>query len=220
MTLVLTPRVVQNFGVSLRRQGGVSESAWAIAGQLYQESLKKSFTPTTRSKTAPEYRERWDRAVARYSQIYDQILRVFVDALGPSSFKLAYLKAITEVQSEFDRVSLALHDLRELNRRHIAYSMNIASHYDALLESSDIQVLDRLNVLLRSTNFGITLLFLLLAGDVSGPSWVLLATHDRTRESLTEIERNFHISLEPHQIGGSLKIREGDLGSLDDITRR
>jgi hypothetical protein len=219
MTLVLTPHLVRNFGASLRHDAA-SENAWPTAIALYSESLKKNFTLTTRSRSVPEYGERWNRGIVRYSQAYDQILRGFIEVLGPSTFKLAYLKAITEVQNEFDHVSLAIHDLRELNRRHIAYSMNIASNYDAIFESSNSEVLHRLSLLMRSSNFGLTLLFLLLSGEISGPSWVLFATHDRTRESLAEIESSFRLPMDPEQIGGSLKIRQGDLSFLDDIARK
>jgi hypothetical protein len=219
MTLVLTPHMVRNFGGGLWHSRERQHAAWTSAADLYGETLQTSFGLITRSKSVREYRARWNRAVVRYSQAYDQILKGFIQVLGSSTFELAYLKAIAEVQGEFDGISFAIQDLRELNRLHIAYSVNIASSYEALVQSSAPEFLERLNELLRSSNFGLTLLFLLLSGHISGPSWILLATHRHTQESLAKIEQSFKVPI-ADKVGGSLKIRDGNLGFLDDITRK
>ena len=62
---------------------------------------------------------------------------------------------------------------------------------------------DSLNALLRESNYGITLLYLLLSGEVPGPLWIILKAKDRTHESLAEIERTFRLPAE-NRLSGSL----------------
>jgi hypothetical protein len=199
MTLIFTPTLVRDFG-----RGSVLGGAADAAIDAYTQALQTSFQPTARAKSVPEFEERWSKAVVRYAKIYDIILRSYNEGLGPSHFRLQYIKSITQTQHDFQKLSIAVHDVSELYQRHVADSVNIASNYDEIFQNNTSQKLDRLNALLRESNYGITLLYLLLSGEVAGPLWVILKAKDRTQESLAEIERSFRLPTE-NRLSGSLR---------------
>ncbi len=113
-------------------------------------------------------------------------------------------KSITQAQKELQKLSTAVHDLSELYQRHFANSVNVATHYDEIFQNGAPHTLDRLNALLRESNYGITLLYLLLSGEVPGPLWIILKAKDRTHDSLAEIERTFRLPTE-NRLSGSLR---------------
>ena len=211
MTLIFTPTLVREFG-----NGSVLGGAADAAIDAYTHALQTSFQPTARAKSVPEFGERWSKGIIRYAKIYDTILRGYVEGLGPSHFRLQYIKSITQTQKDLQKLSIAVHDLSALYQRHVADSVNIATHYDEIFQNDAPHTLDRLNALLRESNYGITLLYLLLSGDVPGPLWIILKTKDRTRESLEEIERTFRVPTE-NRLSGSLS---GDFDFFLDARRK
>jgi hypothetical protein len=127
-----------------------------------------------------------------------------------------YIKSITQTQKDLQKLSIAVHDLSELYQRHVANSVNIATHYDEIFQNDAPHTLDRLNALLRESNYGITLLYLLLSGEVPGPLWIILKAKDRTHERLEEIEKTFRLPTE-NRLAGSLR---GDFDFFLDATRK
>jgi len=199
MTLIFTPNLVREFG-----RKSLREDTADTAVDVYTQALQTTFKPTARAKSVPEFEERWSKAIVRYAKIYDIILRSYIERLGPSHFRLQYIKSITQTQHDFQKLSIAIHDLSDLYQRHVADSINIATHYDEIFQNYEPQTLDRVNTLLRESNYGITLLYLLLSGDISGPLWVILKVKDRSHESLAEIERTFKLPTES-RLSGSLE---------------
>jgi len=211
MTLIFTPNLVREFG-----RKSLREDTADTAVDVYTQALQTTFKPTARAKSVPEFEERWSKAIVRYAKIYDIILRSYIERLGPSHFRLQYIKSITQTQHDFQKLSIAIHDLSDLYQRHVADSINIATHYDEIFQNYEPQTLDRVNTLLRESNYGITLLYLLLSGDISGPLWVILKVKDRSHESLAEIERTFKLPTES-RLSGSL---EGDFDFFLDPRSR
>jgi hypothetical protein len=164
-----------------------------------------------------EFEERWRKGIVRYAKIYDTILRSYIEGLGPSHFRLQYIKSITQTQKDLQKLSIAVHDLSELYQRHVADSVNIATRYDEIFQNNAPHKLDRLNALLRESNYGITLLYLLLSGEVPGPLWIILKAKDRTHESLAEIERTFRLPTTENRLSGSLR---GDFDFFLDTRRK
>jgi hypothetical protein len=211
MTVIFTPNLVKEFGRAF-----LNEDTADTALDVYTQALQTSFKSTARAKSVPEFEERWSRGIVRYAKIYDVILRSYIERLGPSHFRSQYIKSITQTQSDFQKLSIAVHDLSDLYQRHVADSINIATNYDEIFRNNEPQKVDRVNALLRESNYGITLLYLLLSGEVPGPLWVILKAKDRTHESLAEIERTFKLPTES-RLSGSL---EGDFDFFLDPRRR
>jgi hypothetical protein len=211
MTLIFTPNLVKEFG-----RGSLHQDASDTATDAYTQALQTSFKPIARAKSVPEFEERWSKAIIRYAKVYDVILRNFIERLGPSHFRLQYIKSITQTQRDLQKLSIAVHDLSDLYQRHVADSVNIATNYGEIFQNNEPQKLDRVNALLRESNYGITLLYLLLSGELTGPLWIILKVKDRTHESLAEIERTFRLPTES-RLSGSLK---GDFDFFLDARRK
>jgi len=211
MTLVLTPNLFEWFG-----RGSLRKSAADAAVEMFRDSLQTMFRPTAKAKSVSEFEEKWQKAATRYAKAYDMILRAYIKQLGPSLFRVEYIKAITQTLRELEKLSIAVHDLNQLYQRHVADSINIATNYDEIFQNNDPQKLERLNNLLRESNYGITFLSLLLSGNVPGPMWVILETKDRTHARLAEIEQSFKLPKE-NQLLGSLK---GDFDFFLNKTRK
>jgi hypothetical protein len=199
MTLIFTPNLVKEFGRASLREGTAD-----TAIDVYTQAIQTTFKPTARAKSVLEFEERWSKAIVRYAKLYNVILRSYIERLGHSHFRLEYIKSITQAQHDFQKLSLAVHDLSDLYQRHVADSINIATNYDEIFQNNEPQKLDRVNALLRESNYGITLLYLILSGEVPGPLWVILKAKDQTHESLAEIERTFRLQTES-RLSGSLK---------------
>jgi hypothetical protein len=214
MSLVLTPSVVSHFGRAFQREGSSNEG-FDVAIDLYEDSVQKAFTPTAKARSLSALDERWTKAVIRYTKTYDRILDAYLRELGPSYFRLAYLKAIPEAQDEFKKLTIAVNDISELYRRHLADSINIATNYEELIQATSPDALNRSNELLRRSNYGITLIVLLLNGTLAAPLWILLSAHDRTRQDLSELEADLGLPTGT-RLSNSFKLPEGVLDLFSD----
>jgi len=210
VSLILTPTVIERFG-EIFLGAGISTDLDSSVDQLYSASIQRNFVPTTKARTVSEFNERWRNGIARYSKTYNSILDIFIHFLGPDRFRIAYLKAISETQLEFQKLSIAVSEITELYRRHVADSINIATNYDEVVEANQPQALDRVDALLRESNFGITLMFLLLTGKVTSSMWILLSCSDRTRQCLADIESAVTLPSGTPKLSGSLRFEEGAL---------
>jgi hypothetical protein len=208
VSLILTPEALERFG-KIFPDAGISMYTAAPAKELYTESIQRSFAPTSKARTLPEFNERWSKGIVRYSKAYNSILDVFIRELGPSRFRVAYLKAISETHGEFEKLSIAVSDITDMYRRHVANSINIATNFDEVMEDNEPEAINRADALLRESNFGITLMFLLLTGKVSSPMWILLNCSDRIRQSLTNAERTLRLPSGTPKLSGSLRFEEG-----------
>jgi len=213
-TLILTPKVVERFGATYR----VDSSLLVSVGGLYEEALRKSFRPVARLRSVADFEARARRAVVSYSKQYDEILRNYEGALGSSRFKLEYLKQITEVSKELRDLPFASLDLSELFRRHVACCVNAAVNYEELFESDSNKVY-RVDVLLRTTNYGLTLLVLLLDGRLTGPLWIMGELRILTSRALEELGSIPEIRAKPGQMSGSLIFAEGELDVTPEIRK-
>jgi hypothetical protein len=213
-TLVLTPGLLQDFG-GIQNRKRITGDPWSRAVELYNDSKKKNFELVIRSKTVDKFEKRWTRGVTSYAQTYDQILRCFSDALGPSAFKLAYQRAMASSHSEMKHVLFAVQDISEAYRLHFSHSINVATHHDQIFAMSDPAILYNLESRLRASNYGVTLLFLMLSGNIPGPLWVVFKSRELIEQALSQIDDTFKPPDESIKVGGSLRIRTGDLTFFD-----
>jgi len=205
VTLIFTRRLIDDFGTTfpdLRTAPTVRK--------LFEEGLKKNFWPVVRSKSASDFRLRWKKAIISYSQEYDQIYHEYLTWLGPSRFRVEYIKQVTETSKELTGLPFASHDLNELFRRHVANSTNAAARYSELLHHAP-QKVRAINLLLRTSNYGLTLLVMLLDGELSGPVWVMSECSRRTSEALTGVECMPELRTKNGHLSGSLTFEEGVL---------
>jgi hypothetical protein len=112
-----------------------------------------------------------------------------------------------------------MNDICELYRRHIADSTNIATNYDEIFKTNPPQALNRVEMWLRESNYGITFMFLFLTGEFSGPLWVLLTANDRIHESLDKVEKGLKFP-QTRQLSGSLEFPERFLELFPDEPRK
>jgi hypothetical protein len=208
-TLILTPKLIHRFGSVFRAELRV-ESALLSVSDLYQEALKESLLPVTKSKSVPEFEVRAKKGILTYSKRYDEILYKCASALGESRFKLEYVKQITEVDKEFRDLHFASLDLIRLFRRHVACCTNAATNYEELFES-DVNKLYTVDLLLRTSNYGLTVLVLLLNGTLAGPLWVTMELQRLTSDALYQMESMPELRIQQSQLSGSLVFAEGDL---------
>jgi hypothetical protein len=201
-TLILTPKVIDR----LRGASGSAKSASAEA--LYQEALRKSFRPVSRSRSVADFEARIQKAIPIYSKQYDQMLYECIAILGPSRFEIEYIKQITKTSKELKDLPFGALDLSELFRRHVVCCTNAAANYEELLESDELYEVERL---LRITNYGLTLSVLLLGGTLSGPVWMMGALEHVTSHALLEMEAMPEMRTKPSQLAGSLVLIEGSL---------
>lgn len=207
-TLILTPKLIGRFGASPHSRALLS------ANSLYEEALNKSFRPVTRSKTVVDFKKRVQKSILSYSKQYDQILYELVTVLGPSRFKVEYVKQITQIGRELHGLPFASLDLSELFRRHVACCMNASANYEQLFEEDS--KLDEVESLLRTTNFGLTLLLLVLDGVLSGSIWIMSELKSVTSSALQQMESMPEMRVQAGQLAGSLIIAEGELDLISD----
>jgi hypothetical protein len=203
-TLILTPKLLHRFGVSFN-----TPSVFFIT-ELYDSAVRKHFAPLTRSKTVPDFAVRWKKATVNYSKQYDEILHGYAAILGTSRFKLEYVKQITEISKELRSLPFAALDVSELFRRHVMCCTNAAANYDDLFES-DSKKLYAVDTFLRNTNFGLTLLVLLLDGTLTGPTWIMTEAHRLTSDALRKMESMPELHAKTGNLSGSLIFAEGNL---------
>jgi hypothetical protein len=218
-SLVLTPRGIRKFGRRFVTQP-VASDAVDTPWDLFQNAIREGFLPIATARSAQAFDASWENAVIRYSEIYDRILDFYIRELGPTHFRLAYLKAIAEPLREFEDLSAAINDLAELYQRHVADSINVATNSEYFFQTLSGETFNRINTRLRQTNYGITFLFLLLTGEVHGPMWVFQAVHDRTQRCLGEVEVHFESPISSRQVFNSLKFPEGAVDDLFPIKPR
>lgn len=202
-TLILTPTLVHRFGAIFH-----AESSLASASDLYQDAIQTSFRPVAESKSAPEFESRLKQAILDYSKQYDQILREYVDILGESGFKIEYIRHLPIISQELSSPPFASLELSELFRRHIVGCTNAAASEEELFHTGKLYAVDRL---LRTSNYSLTFLVLILDDVLAGPQWILTELHRRTSEALHEIESMPEIHPRSGSIAGSLVFVEGNL---------
>lgn len=205
MTLIFTPETVGEFGRKLRP--AVAHSRVKV---LYEDALDRSFRPVSRAKSVPEFKERWKRGSIRYWETLEEMLELLLSELGPSGFRLAYLRQISAISKRFEELPFGVHDLSGLLRRHLACSTNLASNYEALFASYKNRA-ERATSLLRSTNYGITFLYLNLSRNLTSPSWVFLEANDRVLAAIKDCESTLAGYESDYQLAGSLKISDQEL---------
>lgn len=157
----------------------------------------------------PDFKARIEKSISTYSRQYDDIVYELLAVLGPSRFKIEYLKQITSTSKELENLPFASLDLSELFRRHVACSTNTEARYEELVEEPD--KLEQVNRLLRTSNYGLTLLVLLLDGTLQGPSWLMAELKRVTSGALLKMESMPEVHATPGQLAGSLVIAEGNL---------
>jgi hypothetical protein len=208
VTLILTPTIVREFGYASAHKRGSEEAVDA-----YEQSIAKNFRSTVRARSVTEFETRWKNAVPRYSRVYDEILRTYLGELGSSNFRLAYIGALSHAHSEFENLSNRVYDLTGLYRRHVADSINFSGNYDEIFEHAEAGELERADTLLRESNYGITLLYLLLNTNIGGPLWIALTTKKRIEDRLGKLENAFRLPVRA-PLSGSLKVLGGDVEFL------
>lgn len=204
-TLIITPQGLRDFGRDSRSTGSFSRM-----NRLYQQAVLKCFRPVSRAKTVPEFGARWKTAITNYSEFYGKILRVLVVDIGSSRFKLEYVKQVAKVSKELKGLSFGAHDLAGLFQRHVACSNKIASNYDLLFEEDPDQ-LETIDLQLRTSNYGLTFLVLLLQQRIESPLWIMLEVNDRILDSLMKLECMPEIQQRRRHLSGSLKFSQGNL---------
>jgi hypothetical protein len=208
-TLLLTPKLIQRVGGRFRKQPRVASALLSLSDR-YREALKESLLPVTKSKSVPEFQARAKKGVLTYSKQYDEILYKWANILGESRFKLEYVKQITEIDKELQSLPLASFDLVRFFHRYVTCCTNAATKYDELFESDESR-LYRVDFLLRTSNFSLTALVLLLNGILTGPLWVMMELQRLTSESLDELESMPEIHAKQNHLSGSLVFAEGEL---------
>lgn len=209
VTLILTPKLIQRFGSAFRGHPRVGSVLLSL-GDLYRKAQKEGLLPVTKSRSVPDFHARAKRGILTYSRQYDEILHRWADILGESRFKLEYVKQIANIDEELRSLPLASFDLISLFRRHVTCCTNAAAHSDELFES-DENKLYRVDLLLRTSNFGVTVLVLLLNGTLTGPLWIMMELQRLTSESLDGLESIPEIRTGQNPLSGSLVFAEGDL---------
>jgi len=213
MTLILTSRAVKNFGRSFR------EGASSTAIGLYQQAIDKCFRPTVRPRFEPHFQVKWNKRVARYARIYDQVLQTFLSELGPSWFKLEYVKQLTSVGKELGEIGSTAHDVSELFRRHVVCCLKLGISHDLMFEQHPSKLEKAMDFLWES-NYGITLLILLLQRELSSSLRVILDVNARTNDALSATERILPVADEKYRLSGSLEISEGNLDVPNEKAKR
>lgn len=213
-TLILTPKLIHRIGAAFRMEFRVESGLLSIS-DLYQEALKKSLLPVTKSKSVPDFEGRVRNGLLFYSKYYDGILYECERILGASRFKLEYVKQIAELYKEFRDLPFASLDIIELFRRHVVCCKNAAAAYEELFENSSHK-LYTVDLLLRTTNYGLTVLVLLLDGTLTGSLWIMAELQRLTSDALREMESMPEIRKNTGQLSGSLVFTEGDLDLKPD----
>jgi hypothetical protein len=203
-TVILTPKLIHGFGAAFKAPNMSSIAA------LYDLALQKIFRPVTKSKSVSDFEVRWKKAVVTYSKQYDEILYDFAAILGNSRFKLEYVKQISEIGKELRTLPFAALDVSDLFRRHVMCCTNAAGNYEELFEidSNKLHIID---LLLRTSNFGLTFLVLLLDGTLAGPTWIMSESHRLTSDSLHKMESMPELHAKKGNLSGSLVFTEGSL---------
>lgn len=216
-TLILTPKLVHRFGSVFRTESRVESSLLSIS-DLYQEALSKSLLPVTKSKSVPDFEVRLKNGVLAYSKQYDEILYECERILGASRFKLEYVKQLTEINKELRDLPFASLDLIDLFRRHVACGKNAAAGYEELFEN-DSNKLYEVDRLLRTTNYGLTVLVLWFNGTLAGPLWIMTELQRLTSDALREMESMPEIHAKTGQLSGSLVFAEGELDLMPETRK-
>ena len=68
-TLILTPKLIHRFGATFH-----VEPSLLSVNDLYQEAVRTSFRPVTKSKSVSDFEARTKKAILTYSKQYDEIL--------------------------------------------------------------------------------------------------------------------------------------------------
>lgn len=216
-TLILTPKLIHRFGRVFRAEFRLESNLLSV-GDLYQDAVTKSLLPVTKSRSVPEFEDRASKGVLAYSKRYNEILWECERILGTSRFKVEYVKQLTEVHKELQNLPFASLDLIDLFRRHLACCRNAGASYEELFEtnSPNLYVIDQL---IRSSNYGLTVLVLLLEGTLVGPIWVMAELRRLTSEALHKMELMPEIRANSTRLSGSLVFAEGVL-DLTPETRK
>jgi hypothetical protein len=212
-TLILTPKLIHRFGATFH-----VEPSLLSVNDLYQEAVRTSFRPVTKSKSVSDFEARTKKAIITYSKQYNEILYEYAAILGPSRFKLEYIKQIAAISKELSGLPFASLDLSELFRRHVACCTNAAANYEKLFESNTNK-LYAVDLFLRTTNYGLTLLVLLLEGTLDGSLWIMGELRRLTSDALREMESMPEIHATSDRLSGSLVFVEGNL-DLTPETRK
>jgi hypothetical protein len=216
-TLILTPKLIHRFGAVFRSELRVESSLLSIS-DLYQEALSRSLLPVTKSKSVPDFEVRVKNGILAYSKQYDEILYECERILGASRFKLEYVKQIAEIYKELRELPFASHELIDLFRRHVACGKNAAAGYEELFKNNSNK-LYAVDLLLRTTNYGLTVLVLLFNGTLAGSLWIMTELQRLTSDALREMESMPEIHTKTGQLSGSLVFAEGEL-DLTPETRK
>jgi len=216
-TIILTPKLIQRFGGLFRADFRVASGLLSIS-ELYQEVLKKCLRPVTKSKSVLDFEIRIHKGIIAYSKQYDEILHEYERVLGLSRFKIEYVKQIAEIDKELRALPFASLDLVELFRRHVACSKNVAANYEELFED-DSDKLHVVDLLLRTTNYSLTVLVLLLDGALTGPLWIMTELRRATENALHEMESMPEIRTKSGRLSGSLVFAEGALDLTPEIRK-
>lgn len=208
-TLILTPKLIHRFGRVFRAEFRLETSLLSVS-DLYQEAVMKNLLPVARSKSVPDFEDRVRKGMPAYSKRYNDILWECERVLGTSRFKVEYVKQLTETHKELQNLPFASLDLNELFRRHLACCRNAAAHYEELFEadSPNLYLVDQL---IRTSNYGLTVLVLLLEGALAGPIWIMGELRRLTSEALHKMELMPEIHANPSRLSGSLVFAEGVL---------
>lgn len=209
VTLILTPKLIQRFGGIVRKEPRLVSALLSVS-ELYQKAMEESLLPVMKSKSVPDFEIRARKGLLTYSRQYDEILHWYISILGESRFKLEYVKQITEIDKELRALPFASLDLVRLFHRHMACCTNAATHYDELFES-DTNKLYRIDLLLRTSNYGLTLLVLLINRKLTGPLWVMMELQQLTSDALEEMESMPEIHATEKRLSGSLVFAEGEI---------
>ncbi|HWF03979.1 MAG TPA: hypothetical protein VHA06_09845, partial [Candidatus Angelobacter sp.] len=136
-----------------------------------------------------------------------------VRILGPSRFKIEYVKQIIEVDKELRALPFASLDLIGLFQRHVACCKNAAASYEELFENHTRKLYD-IDLLLRTTNYGLTNLLLMLEGTLSGSFWVMTELQRITSDALQTMESMPEILPKQSRLAGSLVFKKGELNLI------
>ncbi len=202
--LILTPKVMDRFGAACH------PAKWACVDNLYQDAARKSFQRVIRARSVSDFAARIKKSIPIYAKQYDDILYQLIAILGPSRFEIEYIKQVTKISKELSILPFGALDLSELFRRHFVCCNNTAASYEELLEAGTVK-LEKVGLLLRTTNYGLTLMVLLLEGALQGPVWMMGELEHLTSRALREMEAMPEIRTKPSDLEGSMVMLDSNL---------